>query len=125
MKNGKRGQTLVLLLVFLAITAVIVSAVTVITIVNYTGATKFNQGDIALSIAESGAENGILRLIRDHNYLGETLPVGSGSAVISVSNGTSTPIITAIGTIKNFRRTVEVRGAFNNNVFTITSWKEL
>ncbi len=119
------GQTLVLLVIFLAITIVVVSAVTTITIVNYTGATKFNQGDVALAIAESGAENGILRTIRNHNYVGETLPVGSGSAQITVTSGTTNPVIKSVGTIGTFRRVIEVRGSFNNNVFTINSWKEL
>lgn len=118
------GQTLVLLIVFLAITIVVVTAVTTITVVNYTGATKFNQGDMALSIAESGVENGILRILRDHNYTGETLSVPPGSATITVVPGLN-PIITSVGTTGDFRRVVEVRGSFNNNVFTITSWKEL
>lgn len=121
---NKKGQTLVLLMVFMAIMIIVVSAVTVVTINNTVGSGKFSQGDFALAIAESGAENGILRVLRDPDYVGETLPVGSGSAKITVSGGT-TPVIQSVATVGNFRRVVEVRGSFNNNVLTITSWKEL
>lgn len=120
----RKGQALVLLLVFMAITIVVVTAVTTLTINNSVAALKFNQGDVALSIAESGAENGILRVLRDPDYLGEVLQVGSGSAKISVSGGTM-PTIVSVGTVGNFRRVIEVKGSFVNNVLTISSWREL
>lgn len=121
---NNKGQTLVLLLVFMAIMIIVVSAVTAVTINNAVGAGKFSQGNLALAIAESGAENGILRVLRDPDYVGEILPVGNGSAKITIFGGT-TPVIQSVATVGNFRRVVEVRGSFNNNVLTITSWKEL
>lgn len=122
--NSKSGQTLVLLLVFMAVTIIVVTAVTSISVTNYVGSSKFDQGNAVLSIAESGAENGVLRFLRDPTYTGEVLPVGAGSATITVTDGAA-PTIKSVGTYGNFRRTIEVRTTFVNNVLTITSWKEI
>lgn len=118
------GQTLSVLLVFMAAAIIIISGAVVVTIVNSTSSGNFASGSVALDIAESGAENGLLRLIRNPNYSGEILPVGQGTATITVTDG-ATPTLISVGAIGAFSRKIQVKTSYNNNVLTISSWKEI
>lgn len=121
--HSQKGQTLVTLLVFMVIGITITTAAVMMTIVNTQNATKFQEGLIAYQVAESGAENAIIRLLRDPSYTGETLTVGAGTATITVS-GTTTKTITSSGVNGNYLRKVQVVASYVNNVLTITSWQE-
>ena len=118
----KPGQALVTLLVFIAVATTITAAATTVTLINSQTTGKFAQGESALVIAQAGADNAILRLLRDPNYSGETdLSIGSGTATITVS-GSSVKTITSEGQDGNFIRKIQVVGTFVNNTFTISSW---
>lgn len=121
MKSKRKGQVLVSLLVFMTVGVIITSAAVVYIIVNTQGSSKFSLGEEAIKIAESGAENAVLRLMRDPSYSGETLTVGSGTATVTVS-GSSTKTIISSGTSGSFSRKVQVDGVYVNNIFTVSSW---
>jgi len=134
MNNAKtiflnRGQALITLLFFTAIGITVISAAVVMTLVNSLSVSKQQQGEVAYEIAESGLDNGLIRLLRSPNtYTGETLPVGSGSATITVTgSGTSgNPyIVTSTGTIGLFVRKVQATATYVNNLFTVTSQQEI
>src|SRR5258706_9819710 len=94
-------------------------------IINSTAASQIEQGDMALSAAESGAENALLRLVRDPTYIGtETLNINGGSVTATVS-ATNPIIIVSSGRQGQFTRTVDVQAVFNNTVLTILSWQEV
>lgn len=120
----ERGQALITLL-FFAITGItITSAAVVMILINSLSGTKQQQGEIAYDIAQSGAENGLMRLIRDPTYTGETLSVGSGTAVITVTgSGTSSNpyVILSKGTTGNFMREEQITAMYQNNLLTVTS----
>jgi hypothetical protein len=124
----QRGQALITLLFFMIIGLTITSAAIVMILINSNSGTRQQQGEVAYQVAQSGAENGLLRLLRTPTtYTGETLTIGQGQAVITVGgSGTSgSPyIITSTGTVGNFKRTVEVRATYINNQLTVTSEKE-
>ncbi len=113
-----------MLLVLMTTGIIITSAAVILIIVNSQASSKFSLGEDAYAIAESGAENAILRLIRNPSYAGETLTVGNGSATITVT-GSSTKTIVSEGVRGNFRRKVQVVGGYVNNIFTPTSWTEI
>ena len=118
----KTGQALVTLLVFIATATIITAAATTVTLINSQTTGKFAQGEVALTIAQAGADNAVLRLLRNPNYSGETdLSIGSGTATITVS-GSSVKTIIAEGKDGNFIRKVQVVGTFVNNTFTVSSW---
>ena len=119
------GQALVTLLVFTVVAITITSAAVVIILTNSIGTSKLEQGTNAYYSAESGAENGLLRLLRDPNYAGETLAVGNASVVISVANSGSTYTITSDATLGNFIRSIQATATFVNNILTVDSWKEV
>lgn len=130
MKNIKKssGQALVLLLVFASIAITITSAAVIMIAVNSATTTKADIGNTTLDVAESGTENALLRLLRDPNYGGETirdLPVTGGVIDITVSPGNFPKTITSIGTYNNFKRTIQVAVGYNNNQYTVNSWKEI
>ena len=122
-QRNKTGQALVTLLVFIATATIITAAATTVTLINSQTTGKFAQGESALVIAQTGADNAILRILRDPNgtYTGEDLTVGGGTAKITVS-GSSVKTITSVGQDGNFIRKIQVVGTFVNNTFTISSW---
>jgi FlaG/FlaF family flagellin (archaellin) len=127
MKNVKcqSGQALVTLLVFTIVAITITSAAVIILFTNSLGTSKLEQGTNTYYSAESGAENALLRLLRDPNYTGETLAVDNASVVISVANAGNTYTITSDATLGNFLRSVEVTASFVNNILTVDTWKEV
>jgi len=127
MKNEK-GQALITLLFFTIIGVTVTSAAIVMILLNSLSGMKQQQGEIAYEIAESGADNGLIRLLRNPAYTGETLPVGSGSATITVT-GTGTSgspyVILSKGTNGLFVREVQVTATYQNNLLTVSSRKEV
>lgn len=121
--NKQAGQSLVALLAFMAMALTMTSAVTMVTIANATTTSKYSLGQEALTIAESGADNAFMRLLRDPTYTGETLTVGQGTATITIT-GTNPKTITSVGQISTFRRTIVVVATRTNNVLSVTSWTE-
>ncbi len=123
MKNQK-GQTLVILLAYMVIAVIVTTASIALVINSSKGTDKIYQGANALDIAESGAETAMIKLLRDPFYVGETVTVGGGQAVITVT-GTNPKTVLSKGTLNNFTRTVQVIVDTTNNVMTATSWKEI
>lgn len=121
--TGKKGQTLLMLLVFMIIGLTVTSASAVLLFLNSSSSQKIEGGTIAYTIAESGMENAILRLLRNPNYTGETLSLDGGSAIITVT-GSNPYTITSKGTKNNFSRTIQVEVDYNGSM-TINSWKEI
>jgi len=119
----ERGQALITLLFFTIVGITITSAAVVMILVNSLSGTKQQQGEIAYDIAQSGAENGLLRLIRNPAYTGETVSIGNGSATITVTgSGTvvSPFVILSKGTIGSFMREEQITATYQNNLLTVT-----
>lgn len=93
-------------------------------VVNSKATDKLFQGTTAREVAESGAETAIIKLLRDPSYLGETVAVGDGQAVITVT-GINPKIIESRGIVNNFTRTVQVTADVTNGIVTVTLWKEI
>ncbi len=128
MKKITRGQALITLLFFTVIGVTVTSAAVIMILVNSLSGEKLQQGEMAYDIAQSGAENGLLRLLRDPSYTGETLPVGSGDAVITVTGyGTSSSpyIIISKGTIGEFMREIQITATYQNDLLTVDSQEEV
>ncbi|HSX00902.1 MAG TPA: hypothetical protein VLF67_01555 [Candidatus Saccharimonas sp.] len=119
---GEGGQSLILLLVFSAVAITLTGALAVATVANLRADSAYTTGEQALYTAESGANNAVLRVVRDPGYAGETVALGAGTATISVS-GTTTKTITADGVVGSSHRRVQVVvGVAGGNVVTVTSW---
>lgn len=121
----KRGQALITLLFYILILVTVTTAAVLLMVINTLSATKVEQGLVAYYVAESGAENALLRALRDPTYTGESsLLIGSGSATIVVTPGSPTTIVST-GTVGNFVRKVQVVANYSGGSYTITSWQEI
>lgn len=113
-----KGQALVTLLFFMVIATTVTTAAILVIAVNSASGSKFQDGSVAYEIAQSGADNAVLRLLRDPSYSGEILPVGSGSATVTLTgSGTAADpyIILSVGQIGNFIKKVQVRASYNSD----------
>lgn len=118
------GQTLVTVLIFVIVAITLTTGAIALTVTNSQTASGFDRGNQAYYVAESGAENGILRLLRNPSYTGETISVGSDTATISVT-GTNPYTIVSEGRSGGFVRKIEVTASFTSGVLTVLTWKEV
>lgn len=124
MRNNKNGgQALTALLVFMVVAITITTAAVAMIIASSQSAARLVSGESALAVAESGAENALLRLLRDTSYGGETLAVGTGTATVTVTGG-ATRTITSTGQDGNFVRRVQIVASYSNNILVVLSWIE-
>lgn len=126
-RRTQRGQALMTLL-FLVIIATTVGAASVFMIAtNSSSETNYDQGEITYEIAESGIQNGYLQLLRNPAYTGETVQVGSGSAVITASSSSAGTVftLTSEGILGNYSRTIQATLSYVNYQMTLTSQKEI
>ncbi len=120
----RSGQTLVVLLVFVAMAmAVVVAAVSVV-VNSTTAGSQYEIGQTAYLLAESGAEEAMLRLLRDPAYAGETLTTIDGAVTIAVT-GSSQKTIVSTATVSSTVRKIQVVAGYTNNILTVISWKEI
>ena len=81
------------------------------------------NGIEAGQLADSGAENALLKLERDPSYSGEVYTLGNATVTVIVTGGTTKTINSTVVS-GDFTRKVEVLANYTNNVLSVTSWKE-
>lgn len=123
-QSSESGYMLTALLVFLVVIIVVTTTSVLVSVSSLRSETYFDSGSEALAAADSGAENAILRLLRDPTYLGETLQVGNTDIIITVV-GSAPQVVTVVADSGSFERTVEVRLQRVDGMLQVTSWKEL
>lgn len=123
MKRLQKGQALVTLIFFVVIGISIITAATMVLYANSLSTTTTDQGQIAYYNAESGAEDAVLRLLRNPVYSGtyQALPSAEGLVTVSISGGT----VISTGVSGNTVRRIRVQTIYANGKFTISSWKEI
>lgn len=120
----QKGQALITLLFFILISLTITTGAIIIIIINSVSVSRFQEGTLAYYVAESGVENALLRLLRDPDYTGETLTIGTATAVITVT-GTNPKTVVVVSQNGNFKRTVQAQMNYNNGYYTFSNWKEI
>lgn len=127
--KSSSGQALVTLLFFVLIGLTIISAAAVMVFGNIQSASVTEQGNYAYFVAESGIQEALIRIIRDPGYsgtpVGQPLSIGEGNVVIQVSSSSGVITATATGTFNNNVRKIQLQTVYNNNVASISSWKEI
>lgn len=114
-----------MMLFFTLIGITVISSAVFIIITNSKGSAKLQQSVVAYEIAQSGAENAMLQLLRNPAYLGEVMTIGDGTATIQVSSNSGTFTITSKGQSGNFIKKVQVIGTYQNYVITFSQIKEI
>lgn len=124
MKTHKKGQTLTALLVFMVIAITIAVAGATLMSINLANIQRIEQGTTTFQAAESGAENALIRLLRDPNYPGETLTVGTATVTITVTGNPNKTILSRAED-GNFVRKIQINTTYVNSILSISSWKEV
>lgn len=121
--NSQKGQALITLLFFMIIGVTIISSAALVISAGILSSSTSEQGLAAYYAAESGAEEGILYLLRNPAYSGTlpTLSVGSGQASVNINSGT----IISTGSYGAAVRKIQVQTTNTGGAFTVSSWKEI
>jgi|AACY02.16.fsa_nt_gi hypothetical protein len=122
--RDRSGQVVLTVVVFMVVLVVITTGATLMTVTNTKSTTVYAQGVRAYALAESGAENALMRLLRDPAYTGETLVLEDGTAEVTVSFVGDDGTVVSTGTVGNYERTIEVDVSYNNNILSIIDWRE-
>ena len=122
----RSGQSLVLLLVFFAVAMTVTAAAVAVIVSNTQSSSSQELGLLAYQVAESGAEDALIHLIRNPNFTsgGYTLTVGPGQATITVS-GTTTKTITSTGVQGSYQRLVQITASNASGLISVTTWNEI
>ncbi|SRR5258706_15579911 len=126
-KNSK-GQALVTLLFFMVLAITITSAAIILLVNNITGSSINEQGTGTYYAAQSGAEEAIIRLIRDPNFSGETIQIGDANVIVQVTAQGSNYNILSVATSNNDVRKIQAVLTYSHSstaAFTISSWNEI
>jgi len=115
------GQALVVLLFFAIMGITIITAAAIMLYTNTSSLVSGQEGTFAYYVAQSGIQEGLIRLVRDSSYTGGTLTVGSGTATIQVSNG----VITSTGFNNGLVRKIQAQTITDQTGIKISSWKEI
>ena len=120
----KNGQALISVL-FIAIIGMTIATGAIASLMSVFSKTgKEEVAALAYEAAEGGIENGIMRVLRDPSYTGETLTLDANStAVVSVSTASGV-VITSVGTVGTVARKIVVTGHFTNLIWSVDSWVE-
>lgn len=123
----RKGQTLISLIVVVAMSIIIISTVLGLVISNSINTSVIQQSGLVRSAAESGMENALLQLLRNPDYEGETIPAGiSGyQTVITVTGDDTNKTLESTATSLNYRRKIKVDITYNDNIMQIISWRDI
>ncbi|MFA5776465.1 MAG: hypothetical protein WC988_02840 [Patescibacteria group bacterium] len=120
------GQILTSVLVFMAFGLSVIALSATLTIINIQNTAKLAQSEQASNYAEAGAEEAILRLIRDPSYTDGSLPISTDSVIGIVVTGTGDDrTITSTATYNGFTKKVLAQVSLANNKVTLVSWKQI
>lgn len=117
------GYVLTALLVFMVVILLITTTTVLVSISTLQGELFFDSGMRAVIAADSGAENAILRILRDPTYVGETMQIEGTDVVVTVSSG-SPQLVTVVADSGSFERTVQVELERVEGMLQVNSWLE-
>jgi hypothetical protein len=135
-KHNQSGFALITMLVFMVIGITVISAAAMVVTTSILAGSNSELGMKAYYVAESGAQDAMLRLLRNPNLVTitpYTMTTDDGTATITITNSTSggtiTDTITSIGTIVTTTGTttkkIQVITNYTNGQYTTASWNEI
>lgn len=119
----KSGQALTTLLIIMFVGLSVITSAVGLANINLTSTSGLLEANQALIIAENGAEDTLLKILRNPSYISGTLPSSDGLATISVAS-TSPFIFVSRGNVGQHQRSIQVTINTNDGIMTVSSWKE-
>lgn len=122
--NYQSGQALITLLFFTVIAIAIISASVAILYANTQSTTTAQQGQTAYYNAETGVEDGELRVLRNPTMLPNTAQYYPITGSTSISVQINSNVIKSTGTSGSTTRIITVQATNNAGIITFSNWKE-
>lgn len=120
------GQILTSVLVFMAFGLSVIALSATLTIINIQNTGKLSRSEQASVYAEAGAEEAILRLIRDPGYSGGTLALSSDATIaIQIATNDTSRTVTSTATYSGFTKKIQAVVSLANSKATLISWKQI
>ena len=129
--ENQKGQALITMIFIASIGITIILAAAILIFQNIKGTSLVEQGTVSYYAAESGAQEGILRLIRDPSYTGTpqnqplAIYIDGNPVTVTIQASAVSGIVTSSATFNNTVRKIQVQTVYNNYVRTVISWKEI
>lgn len=119
------GQAVVTVL-FVVVIGMLVTTGAITMLLNaYQSLTNQELGREAYAAAEAGIENGMLRLLRDTSYTGETITfMGGKTAVVTVVQSPDI-VMVSMGTVNNVSRKIQVNAHITDMNIIVDTWREI
>ena len=126
MKNQPKnaGMALVTVIVVSGLAMVVITAGVTLSILTSQANLGFLQGQKALYVAEAGAEEALIRLLRNPSFTQETLNIDGGTAIINISDNAGIKVITVDGQVVGAKRWVVVEVDDSSGMMVVNSWQE-
>ena len=119
----RKGQAVIMLLLISLMIISLVTTMVAVAAALLKETTILSQGERAFYTAEAGAQEGILRLLRDPSYTGASnLPLGDGVVTIDVT-GDSPKIVTSTAMVDGQIRKVSREVTRVSGEWVITNWR--
>lgn len=123
--NNKSGQILTSVIVFMAFGLSVIALSSVLTIINIQNTAKYSESTRALNYAEAGAEEAVLRIIRDPNYPGGTLPLDTANVNMQIVGDASNKTVTSTAVYNGFTKRIQVQVSLADDKVSLVSWKQI
>jgi hypothetical protein len=123
-REHEQGTSLVIVVVLGVVGMLIVAMGLALSTTAIQSNAAFIENRRAVLIAESAAENALLRLLRDPSYTGETLTIDGGTATIVVT-GSGNKTIDVTTSVGSTVKTLRVQTTDVNGITTVSSWNEI
>ncbi len=124
---NQKGQALISILLIMSLAVLVVSSALVSTSLSKTAGIS-TESDRVLYSAETGVEEALIKLLRDPNYQTDSFTIDGVLVNIKIQIGNPNPnqvTIKSEALADNLKRTVEVLATFEDNILTITNWKQV
>ena len=119
----KSGQALTSLLIIMFVGLTIIATSSALINTSLSSTASLLEANDAYVVAESGAEDALLKILRNPSYTGGTLPFITGQASVSIAS-TNPFTFVSQGTVGQHQRSIRVIINNNNGIMTVSSWKE-
>ena len=122
--HSNQGQALTSLMIIVFVGLSIITTSVGVISTNLSSTSNLLEANDALIIAESGAEDALLKILRSPSYTGGTLPFTDGLATISIASTNPFTFISR-GTVGRHQRSIQVTINTSGGITTVSSWQEI
>lgn len=123
-KRSANGFSLIAVLVVCMFSIFVISTAVALILSASQSVTDKVVSESAVSLAESAAEDAILKLLRNPQYAGGGFALEDGQAVVSITNQPDSPVVAVVATRAGVRRELTIHLQRVDGSLEIQSWKE-